>query len=457
MRVPTALGGRATLILVHSGRAVARLTGGVRRILLIALLLLFAACSDAPETVTDAPPTIGGQVTNTPRPATNTPRPPTNTPRPATNTPRPPTATRTGVATALPVIGVTPGADGLFNFVLPLGFGAERGFWDVFYTAPSGSRDPVTYVGGIDVPFVEALAGVERTLDIAAFEFNNPALTTAVLAAIRRGVTVRIVTDSEHGYEDAESTLKQVEAAGVRIVQDNRSALMHNKFMILDGLTVVTGSWNFTINDTYRNNNNALFLRSPRIAAVYQAEFNEMYLLGRFGPTGSLPTSDNRLTIDGVPVEIYFSPDDSVLERINSAIRSARRSIRFMAFSFTEDSIGDALIEKLESTSTVTVRGIFETTGSETRFSELTRLHCASLPDMEVRQDGGSFVLHHKVFIIDGRIVVTGSFNFSANATDSNDENLIVIDDPILGAQYVEEFDRRWAEARIPTGLTCPS
>lgn len=428
------------------------------RLWLLALLLLIAACSDTggETTITEPPPTVASQITSTPRPATLTPRPPTVMPR-ATNTPLSPAATTAAPAqTAIPTLASTLLADGSARHILPLGSGASQGFWQVFFTAPNGSRDSATYVGGIDIPLAQALAGVARTLDIAAFEFNNPVITAAVLDAARRGVAVRIVTDSEHGYEDADSTLKQIEAVGVRIVQDNRAAFMHDKFMILDGLTVVTGSWNFTVNDTYRNNNNAVFLRSPRAAAVYQAEFNEMYLLGRFGPSASLPTSDNRLNIDGVPLEIYFSPDDAVLTRVNEAISSARRSIRFMAFSFTEDSIGDALINKLEATSAVTVRGIFESTGSETRFSEMTRLHCAGLPDLEVRQDGGPFVLHHKVFIIDARIVVTGSFNFSANATDSNDENLIVIEDPILAAQYVEEFDRRWAEARAP-GVACPS
>ena len=82
--------------------------------------------------------------------------------------------------------------------------------------------------------------------------------------------------------------------------------------------------------------------------------------------------------------------------------------------------------------------------------AELTPLFCAGLP---VRQDGNPFVLHHKVFIVDSTTVLTGSFNVSANATDSNDENLISITDPDLAAQYLAEFDRRWAEATTPTAL----
>jgi phosphatidylserine/phosphatidylglycerophosphate/cardiolipin synthase-like enzyme len=98
------------------------------------------------------------------------------------------------------------------------------------------------------------------------------------------------------------------------------------------------------------------------------------------------------------------------------------------------------------------VEGIFERVGSETQFAELRPMLCAGIP---VRQDGNRFVLHHKVFIIDNTTVLAGSFNFSANATSSNDENLIFIQDPALAAEYTAEFERRWAEAITPTNITC--
>jgi len=47
-------------------------------------------------------------------------------------------------------------------------------------------------------------------------------------------------------------------------------------------------------------------------------------------------------------------------------------------------------------------------------------------------------------------VVITGSMNFSDNAASSNDENVIAIADPAIGRLYLEEFDRRWAEATVP-------
>ena len=359
-------------------------------------------------------------------------------------TPRPPATvvvTQPPTGTPAPVGDVT---------VIPVGqgYGAARGFWQVFFSAPTGSRDPATYVGGIDVPLAAAIDAAQRTLDIAAFEWNNPLLTEAVLNARRRGVRVRIVTDNTHGLQSDTGTLNQLIEAGIPVVDDARRALMHNKFMIIDSTTVWTGSMNFTINGAYRNNNNLLSLRSRRAVESYQGEFNEMFIDGQFGPRS--PTGNSlSFNQDGIPVRTAFAAEDDVVRIILDVLNNAQGTIRFMAFSFTLDELG-AAVEAAHRRG-VDVAGIYERVGSETRFSTLTPLFCAGLA---VRQDGNPFILHHKVFIVDDT-VLTGSFNFSANATNSNDENMVIIRDAALAAQFYAEFERRWAEARIPTNLTC--
>jgi phosphatidylserine/phosphatidylglycerophosphate/cardiolipin synthase-like enzyme len=330
------------------------------------------------------------------------------------------------------------------------GFGAQKGFWQVFFTAPTGSSNPAGYVNGIDTQLAAAINSTQRTLDIAAYEFNNVVLTQAILDANQRGVRVRMVTDNEDGIGDDETTINQFVDAGIQVVDDGRSALMHDKFMILDNTVVWTGSWNYTINDTYRNNNNALALRSRQAVADYQAEFDEMFSGRQFGPRSPSNTPNPSFTQDGIPIQIYFAAEDNVVSAITNTLNTADTSIRFMAFSFTIDEISDVILSK--ASSGVLVQGIFETLASETQDSELTPLFCAGLA---VRQDGNAFRLHHKVFIVDDDTVITGSFNISANATNSNDENLLIIQDPALAAQYITEFERRWAEAVTPDGLTC--
>jgi phosphatidylserine/phosphatidylglycerophosphate/cardiolipin synthase-like enzyme len=324
------------------------------------------------------------------------------------------------------------------------GYGARKDFWQVYFTAPTGSSDRSTYVGAVDQAVVDAVNSATRTLDIAAFEWNIPQLTNAVLAAKNRGVVVRMVVDNEHTVEDDDSTIQALIDAGIPMTYDERSAFMHNKFMIIDSSLIITGSMNFTMNDVFRNNNNMLFMRSSRAVTAYQTEFDQMFA-GTFGP--SKTQHDTSFTLDGVPVRILFSPSGTnvVVNALAAELAKARTQIRFMTFSFTHDTIGNALLER--SSAGVTVSGVFETRGSQTDSSELPRLFCVGI---DARQDGNGFTLHHKVFIIDDHTVVTGSFNISENATRSNDENMVIIQSPDVARLYIQEFDRLMSQARTP-------
>jgi phosphatidylserine/phosphatidylglycerophosphate/cardiolipin synthase-like enzyme len=358
-------------------------------------------------------------------------------------------------ATPTPAAGFTevasvPGSVNQLTF--QRGFGATKGFWQVYFTAPSGSGSASEAVGGIDAPLISAVNAVQNTLDIAAFEWNNPNLTAAVIAAHDRGVQVRMVVDNEHTIADMEDLLDEGEEApfkdiidsGIPYRDDARSGLMHNKFMIMDSTTVWTGSMNYTINGAYRNNNNMLSLRSQRAVQAYQAEFDEMFVKGEFASSRSAVNGAS-FNQDGDAINILFSPEDKPVDSLLALINGAQHDIRFMTFSFTLDSIGEAVLAR--SQAGVEVQGVFETVGSETTFSEMRRLYCAGI---DVRQDGNGGILHHKVFVVDGQIVATGSFNISESATTSNDENIVIITDPDLAAQYLAEFARVQAIAAAP-------
>jgi phosphatidylserine/phosphatidylglycerophosphate/cardiolipin synthase-like enzyme len=93
------------------------------------------------------------------------------------------------------------------------------------------------------------------------------------------------------------------------------------------------------------------------------------------------------------------------------------------------------------------VQGVFETRGSETEYSELGQMKQQNL---DVWQDGNPYTLHHKVFIIDDKTVVLGSYNFSDNANEANDENLLVVHNAEIAAQYLAEFQRVYQQAQNP-------
>ena len=63
-------------------------------------------------------------------------------------------------------------------------------------------------------------------------------------------------------------------------------------------------------------------------------------------------------------------------------------------------------------------------------------------PDHFKRMEKSRFVLHHKVFVIDGSIVVTGSYNPTLSGNTRNDENMLIIHDRGIAQQYIQEFLR---------------
>ena len=326
---------------------------------------------------------------------------------------------------------------------------SSKSWWNVYFTTPEqpNSKIPDT--------LVKLINEAQKSIHIAAFEFNLDPIAQALIAAKGRGVDVKWVTDDKHGIEadkkEGHGQFAQLQKAGIE-VKSEKSGLMHNKFIIIDGKTVWTGSTNLTINGTQKNNNNVIVMRSPDVATIFEREFQEMWD-GKFKKSSPSSRDKQITTVNGTPVRVLFGAEDNVTAELTNLITSAKSDIKFMAFSFTDDEMGLAMLSKANEG--VRVKGIFELRGSQTKYSELPRLFCEGIP---VRQDGNPRTFHHKAIVLDEKTLVTGSFNFSKNANQKNDENVVIIDNPKIAALYLEEFERRWAEGKQPnkTKIKCP-
>ncbi len=322
--------------------------------------------------------------------------------------------------------------------------------WAIYFTEPTGGE---VVSGGVDEALVALIDDTESTLDIAAFEWNLDSLTDAVLRAEERGVNVRMVVDDEHTLEDDDATIEAILDAEIPVVNDDRGPFMHYKYMIFDGDAVWSGSWNFTINGTFANNNNGIFIRHPGVAAAFTADFEQMFIEKRFTmkKDPGLETHTFSFT-DGTEVEVYFSPQDKEMmeQRIIDEIMGADEAVRVMSFVVTLDNIGYALLDRHGEG--VIVQGLFDQLGAQGTYSEMPPLFCA---EVAVREDGNPRIMHHKVIIIDDDTVITGSFNFSSNALNDNNENLLIIRSPEVTARYLSEFAQRWQEGTSPEGIAC--
>ena len=311
-----------------------------------------------------------------------------------------------------------------------------KSWYKVYFTAP-GSEP-------IDKGLEEFIKSATSSIDMAIYQLDLPNIVSALIEAAQRGVRVRVVTDVDILNDEREgASFRELEKRGIPVIGGNTSGIMHNKFVVVDGKAVWTGSWNFTVNDTTRYDNNALLIYSPELARNYSVTFNKMFEEKKFGPSRKPGGTTPRLIINGVPVENYFSPEDEVGEKITEKLKQASSSIYFMAFSFTDDRMGKVLRQKAKAG--VLIRGVFETVGSKTKYSEFGALSKAGI---DVRQDGNPYLMHHKVFIIDEKIVITGSFNFSAGADKTNDENVVIIEDPALAKAFMAEFQRVYSAAK---------
>jgi phosphatidylserine/phosphatidylglycerophosphate/cardiolipin synthase-like enzyme len=234
--------------------------------------------------------------------------------------------------------------------------------------------------------------------------------------------------------------------AGIPVVGDLREGLMHDKFMVIDHSEVWTGSMNFTDSGAYADNNNLIRIRSSQIAENYTREFEEMFNDNIFGPEQGAVTPNPLVRIEGTRIDNYFSPDDGVAKRITELLNNAGKSIHFLAYSFTNDEFGQALIQKAESG--LTVSGVMDE--EQVNSNQGTEYDPLSQAGIDVRLDGNKDLMHHKVFIIDGKVVILGSYNFSNNAEKINDENVLIVFNPQIAQLYMQEFQRVYDQAQTP-------
>ncbi|MEB3196071.1 MAG: phospholipase D-like domain-containing protein [Candidatus Sericytochromatia bacterium] len=296
------------------------------------------------------------------------------------------------------------------------------------------------------------------TLDGAFFSIGVENVTAAFIRAAQRGVRVRLVTEKDY-YQDRlgapRPAIARLLAAGIQVVPDDRGALMHNKFLVANGSTVWTGSYNVTESGSYHENNNAMRIESPELASVYSHEFEKMFNWRNFGPDrpdNATPWDDHpaprRIQLGQAEVIPFFSPylatQGGARQALLDELAQARQRIEFLAFSFTDDAIADAMLAR--AAAGVTVQGVFEKGQAASRYSEYQRMNPRESElagRLDVRLDTNPSLMHHKVILIDDSTLVMGSFNFSDSAQSDNAENMLIFRNaPDLVARYREEFQR---------------
>lgn len=353
-----------------------------------------------------------------------------------------------------------------------------------------------TVLGGpddLDAVIRDFVTEARHTLRVAVQELDSRTIAQAILAARARGVRVQIILEGDYLREDrpaadpwaaagANEENRLIHAAllraGVDLVTDLNPAIFHQKFIVRDAgeptAAVLTGSANFTLTDTGTNPaggsagkagnnlNHVLILRGRRAAALYLEEFLRMRS-GTFGAMHErVEPRPAEFRLGQVRVKPLFAPRHGPEMEIMKQMLKAASSVDFAMFTFARSSgIDDTMIRLAPSLTRV--RGVLDHGQGAQAWAATEPLKAAGVQLFENKPGTGVRKVHHKLMVIDERLVIAGSFNYTAPATTLNDENIIVLGDLEETRDDAETAQRRLAAfalheiSRITTDLSRPA
>jgi phosphatidylserine/phosphatidylglycerophosphate/cardiolipin synthase-like enzyme len=301
--------------------------------------------------------------------------------------------------------------------------------------------------------------GATTSLQIAVQELDSRAIAAAVLAAKARKVRVQIILEGDYLLEDPPVADPWAPAganegnrvihgallrAGVDLITDLNPKIFHQKFIVRDSgkptAAVLTGSANFTLTDTGTNPaagvadkkgnnlNHVVILHGQRAAAQYQGEFERL----RGGTFGALHERTEprpaEFRLGGIRVKPIFAPDQGPEMEIMKQMLKAKDRVDFAMFTFAQSSgIDDTMAWLLRGG--IPVRGVLDRGQGAQRWAATSPLKAAGAQLYVNAPGNGVRKVHHKLMVIDQRLVIAGSFNYTSPAATLNDENIVVLGD----------------------------
>ncbi len=316
---------------------------------------------------------------------------------------------------------------------------------------------------------VEFVRGAKKTLDIAIQEIDNPVIAQAILDASWRGVQVDLFLEQDYlrtslpgnppkpptprTGESAAEALHRVQwdeddtelaenrrilsallRSDVQVRGDYNPKIFHQKFILRDyrgaasaTSALLSGSANFTVTDTHRNLNHVFVFHNSYVCRQYAEEVDQLRR-GSFGRGlhGAVPRVYD---LAGVPVKILFAPDHTPELEIMKQMLTGTRETYFAIFTFAGSSgIDDAMLALARGG--MKIKGVLDP-GQAAQDWAAPRWLAHPNIELYVPRRTGVFAdlrkVHHKLMVIDERVVVAGSFNYTAPANEYNDENIFVL------------------------------
>ncbi|MBR1616711.1 DUF1669 domain-containing protein [bacterium] len=311
----------------------------------------------------------------------------------------------------------------------------KEGSIELYFINPLVYERPNTQcVSVISKKLVKEIDEAKESIDVALYGFGNiSCVMEALKRAKARGVTIRVVADnsknSEEIYPNTEELIKLFPSK-----TDTLKTLMHNKFFIFDNKKVLTGSSNISSSGIGGYNANiAVLINSKDIAKMYEKEFSQMFE-GKFSKSKEI-VSKSPLKIENSVIEVYFSPKDDIRSVILEKLQKAKSEVCVSAFYLTDNNILEELMNLKAKGIKVFV--ILDAVGANNFKNKVKTLREKKIPVI-VENWGGKN--HEKTIMVDSKILIFGSCNFTKSGFEKNDENVVVIENANLAKAYRKYF-----------------
>lgn len=403
------------------------------------------------------------------------------------------------------------------------------------YTEPY--RQQTRFGDDLEQILIDSIKTANSSVDVAVQELRLPKIAEVLANRHQAGVKVRIILENSYSRpwsglsenevnqlskterdryweaiqlidinQDGNISTEEINKRDALVILNNAkvpriddtadgskgSGLMHHKFVIVDGKTVIVTSANFTLSGTHGdldepesrgNANNLLKIESSQLARLFTQEFNLMWGDGPGGePDSQFGTKKpyrrvENVTVGNTPVFVQFAPtprsqtwENSVNGLIAKTLTESKKSINFALFVFSDQRLVDVMETTVQRP--ITLRGIIDPGFAYRNYSEmLDMMGVAAVSNCKYEAENRPWKqpistvgvpnlspgdkLHHKFGIVDNQVVIAGSHNWTEAANTTNDETLIVIKNPAVAAHFNREFNRLYDTATmgLPGGL----
>jgi phosphatidylserine/phosphatidylglycerophosphate/cardiolipin synthase-like enzyme len=275
---------------------------------------------------------------------------------------------------------------------------------------------------------------------VAHYNIRRDAFLEELVALAARGVHVQVAVDADNAAKDYNTGDDFLEENGIDIVRvspPGATSIMHLKTAVIDGETVMTGSFNWNGTAALANDENMIVVRDAELAARYGRQVHEV--------RGDEPHHvEGGVVRDGL--ELHFAPEEKTDAVIVRELDAATTSVDVAMFTLTQTGVGAALERAVLRN--VRVRIVMEEKQQALGTIDEKLEQRGALVVRGANKIGAFSAMHQKYAVIDGRRVITGATNWTNQGTRQNDEDLLIVTNAAVADAYRRSFaDLLWVYA----------